>query len=186
MQAVQTLGHGQYVAVHVLMNEEATALTSEGEYSTPNVVLTNGPLGYVYGFVAENESHAIFSLLVYGKHARRFHMAPRSVKVRDLLGELDAMFPGFEEHVVSTHVYTYHPAAIATWRPGVASSDALWLLMVLGSASLALDLAQRHWGTHTFTLSLRPVLQGMAYGGALVALILFSGSQPVPFIYFQF
>jgi D-alanyl-lipoteichoic acid acyltransferase DltB (MBOAT superfamily) len=75
---------------------------------------------------------------------------------------------------------------ILTLRPGGVSTDAFWLLAILGSASLILDLAQRRWDSPTFTLELQPAAQGAIYGAAVVALILFSGSQPVPFIYFQF
>ena len=75
---------------------------------------------------------------------------------------------------------------ILTFRPGSVSTDAFWLLVLLGAASLVLDIAQRRSGSHSFPLSLRPAAQGAIYGAAMVALILFSGSQPVPFIYFQF
>ena len=35
-------------------------------------------------------------------------------------------------------------------------------------------------------LALRPVLQGLLYGGFILGIILFSGGEAVPFIYFQF
>ena len=92
-------------------------------------MLTNGPLGYVYGFVAENRSRAVFSTLVYGRHARRFHRAPRSTVVEELLTDLDATLPGFKDNVISTHVYTYHPAAIARWGPGRSPIDELSMLL---------------------------------------------------------
>ena len=52
--------------------------------------------------------------------------------------------------------------------------------------TLAIDLAQRNRETHTPMLALPPVLQGALYGVFVVAIVLFSGGETVPFIYFQF
>ena len=47
-------------------------------------------------------------------------------------------------------------------------------------------VAQANRGTHTPMLELTPVLQGALYGLFVVAIVLFSGGETVPFIYFQF
>ena len=60
------------------------------------------------------------------------------------------------------------------------------MLVVLGLASLALDLAQRNKASHTSLLRLAPFARGGVYGAMLVGLVVFSGQTPVPFIYFQF
>lgn len=75
---------------------------------------------------------------------------------------------------------------IATLRPGTVDFDAFWLLVVLGTASLLLDLSQRRAGEHAFVLQWAPAARGVVYGAMLVGLIVFSGQTPVPFIYFQF
>ena len=75
---------------------------------------------------------------------------------------------------------------IVTLRGGVTDFDRFWLVVLIASGSLALDLWQRNAGTQTVMLGWRPALRGAFYGGSIVALVLFSGAPPVPFIYFQF
>lgn len=75
---------------------------------------------------------------------------------------------------------------ILTLQGGVTDGSALFLLAVLAAVSFAIDLAQRNTETHTPMLELSPVLQGALYGSFVVAIILFSGGETVPFIYFQF
>ena len=58
--------------------------------------------------------------------------------------------------------------------------------MLIAAVSFALDVAQRNAGTQTVMVRWAPVARGAFYGAALVALVLFSGGEPVPFIYFQF
>src|SRR5690606_37533255 len=75
---------------------------------------------------------------------------------------------------------------IFTLQGGAVTAGFVPLLAVVALISLAIDLAQRNRETHTPMLALRPVLQGLLYGGFVVAIILFSGGEAVPFIYFQF
>ena len=51
---------------------------------------------------------------------------------------------------------------------------------------LLIDLAQRNRETQTPMLSLPATAQGLLYGAFVVAIIVFSGAQAVPFSYFQF
>lgn len=124
-RAIQTLGLGQYTVVHFLISKEAAALWMiDGKSPLP--VLTDGPLGVIYGVQGESPPEQpldVFALLVYGMHARLFHMVPREVKVRALLDELDKLWPGFSKHVRASHVYTYHPASLAVWPPGRSPID---------------------------------------------------------------
>jgi alginate O-acetyltransferase complex protein AlgI len=75
---------------------------------------------------------------------------------------------------------------ILTLQGGATEWGSLFLVAALGVVTLAIDLAQRNNDTHTPMLDLRPVLQGALYGAFLVAIILFSGGETVPYIYFQF
>jgi D-alanyl-lipoteichoic acid acyltransferase DltB (MBOAT superfamily) len=75
---------------------------------------------------------------------------------------------------------------ILTWRPGTVDFDAFWVLVVLASISLLLDIGQRNGASHTALLRLAPAVRGAVYGALLVGIVLFSGQEPVPFIYFQF
>ncbi len=119
------LGLGQYVVVHLLMDSAAESLWTINGSSTL-VALTEGPLGVVYGPAAQTNPHPdslVFTLLVYGQHARAFHMVPQSAKLHEILTELERLFPGFTRHVGPAHVYSYHPAAVATWPAGHSPLD---------------------------------------------------------------
>jgi D-alanyl-lipoteichoic acid acyltransferase DltB (MBOAT superfamily) len=71
---------------------------------------------------------------------------------------------------------------------GGLSIDRGGLLLVLGGALavLAIDLAQRRAREVLDALTRRPELLGAAVGAAVVAIVVFSGGAPVPFIYFRF
>jgi D-alanyl-lipoteichoic acid acyltransferase DltB (MBOAT superfamily) len=75
---------------------------------------------------------------------------------------------------------------IFSLRGGSVDVGFVALLVLLGLVSFAIDLAQRNRHTHTPMLSLQPVFQGAVYGLFLVAIVVFSGGETVPFIYFQF
>jgi monoamine oxidase len=124
-QAILTLNRGRYTVVHFLMRKTARALWMVDDVS-PFAMLSDGPLGVIYGVqedTPESQPLEIFSLLVYGQPANTFHMVPRERKVKELLGELDKLWPGFSGHVVSSEVYTYHPGSVAVWPPGRSPLD---------------------------------------------------------------
>ena len=75
---------------------------------------------------------------------------------------------------------------IFTLQGGDVAAGFVPLLIIVAAISLAIDLAQRNRETHTPMLALRPAAQGLLYGGFVLAIILFSGGEAVPFIYFQF
>jgi monoamine oxidase len=126
-RAIQGLGYGQYVVVHFVISKDADALLGVGAKS-PFPVLTDGPLGVIYGVQHETPTTQpleVFALLIYGMHARMFHMNPRETKVREIEEELDKLWPGFSKHVRASHVYSYHPAALAVFPPGRSPMDEL-------------------------------------------------------------
>jgi monoamine oxidase len=126
-QAVMTLGRGQYVVVHLLV-DKAASQTWLVHGKPPFPVLTDGPLGVVYGVVhpsPREQPLEVFSLLVHGRAAAAFHMIPREIKVREMLARLDQLWPGLSKHVRSSYVYTYHPAAIPVWPAGRSPLDRL-------------------------------------------------------------
>jgi alginate O-acetyltransferase complex protein AlgI len=73
-------------------------------------------------------------------------------------------------------------------RPGgqVLGPNQVAVVVLLASATLALDVVQRSVPEPMRLLDRYPLIAGSLAGGALVALIVFSGGAPVPFIYFQF
>jgi monoamine oxidase len=131
-QGIGTLQRGHYVVVHFHVDKAARS-TWEIDGVAPFPVLTRGPLGVVYGVneeSPESQPLEVFSLLVYGAQANGFHMAPREMKIRELLAEMDRLWPGFSSHVKASHVYSYHPSAIAVWPPGRAPIDELGQAML--------------------------------------------------------
>ncbi|MFN7133858.1 MAG: flavin monoamine oxidase family protein, partial [Myxococcales bacterium] len=123
--SLMTIGRGQYVVVHFIADAKVHALWG-GAARSPFPVLTRGPLGVIYGPDGDGAAAGklVFGLLVYGDHAKAFHMAPHDQKRTELLGELDALWPGFSKHVLSTSIYTYHPAAVPFWLVGRSPYDA--------------------------------------------------------------
>jgi alginate O-acetyltransferase complex protein AlgI len=73
-------------------------------------------------------------------------------------------------------------------RPAGASlpGGQVALVVLLAAATLALDLAQRCVPQPAALVRRHPTLAGSLAGTAVVAVIVFSGGAPVPFIYFQF
>jgi monoamine oxidase len=124
-RAIGSLGFGQYTVVHMLVAKDAEQIWRiHGE--TPFPVLTDGPLGVIYGVQHDSPSSQpleVFAFLVYGLQARLFHMVPRDTKVKAMLDEVDRLWPGFSKHVKATHVYTYHPTSLAVWPPGRSPLD---------------------------------------------------------------
>ena len=124
-QAILTLGRGQYTVVHLMLDKAARKIwTVRGQ--SPFPVLTDGPLGVVYGVMRDSppaQPLEVFSLLVHGAAAAAFHMVPREIKVREILAALDRRWPGLSAHVHSSQVFTYHPAALPVWPPGRSPLD---------------------------------------------------------------
>jgi monoamine oxidase len=125
-QGITTLQRGAYTVVHLLVDKDASKTWQfEGQAAFP--ILSDGPLGVIYGVMAEtppSQPFEVFILLVYGMQAQMFHMVPREVKLAELRAELDKLFPGLSKHIHGEYVYSYHPAAIAVWPPGRAPIDA--------------------------------------------------------------
>ncbi len=123
--ALDGLSRGHYVVVHFLVDKQLHSLWG-GAHHHPFPILTAGPLGVVYGTEASppEQPLEVFSLLVHGSHAEAFHLASHEEKRKDLLGELEQMWPGFSRFVRGTSIYTYHPAAIPFWPVGRSPFDA--------------------------------------------------------------
>ena len=75
---------------------------------------------------------------------------------------------------------------LASLRAGAVNVDAVILLVILGIASIAIDLTQRNRLSHTYILNWPAPARGLAYATMLLSVFIFAGEQPVPFIYFQF
>lgn len=75
---------------------------------------------------------------------------------------------------------------IVTLRSGTPGPDLLVLLAFAAAAVALIDLPQRNRASETALLEWHPVSRGVAYAAMAVAVLVFSGGTPVPFIYFQF
>jgi monoamine oxidase len=128
-QAVQSLSRGQYTVVHMLMSppkEIRQLWLVDGK--NPFSVLSDGTLGVIYGMASAQPKSAeseAFSLLIHGQYAAAFHMVPRELRLHDIYGELEKLWPGFTQFVKESYVYTYHPGAIPVWPPGRSPLDEL-------------------------------------------------------------
>ncbi|MBI2377968.1 MAG: FAD-dependent oxidoreductase [Deltaproteobacteria bacterium] len=122
--AINSLMRGQYTVVHLIMSKEARKVWEVG--GDPFPVLADGPLSVIYGVMSDSPAESkteVFSFLVHGYAAQSWHMVPREVKLKELLGKMDEHWPGFSKYVESSYVYGYHPGSIAVWPPGRSPLD---------------------------------------------------------------
>jgi len=75
---------------------------------------------------------------------------------------------------------------LVSLRPGVPSLDQLAILAAAGLVVFLIDVAQRNSQKHSFVMDWPPVARGLAYGFLILGVLVFSGGDTVPFIYFQF
>jgi alginate O-acetyltransferase complex protein AlgI len=77
-------------------------------------------------------------------------------------------------------------SGIVSLRPGAVERTAVWIVIPAFVVAVVIDLAQRRARRHEAIMSWPRLVRGFAYGTAAIAFIVFSGSAPVPFLYFQF
>ena len=77
-------------------------------------------------------------------------------------------------------------SGILTLRSGPIEMNAAMVLLLAGIASFGIDIAQRNSRTETPMLAWPAPVRSLLYASLVIAIIVFSGSTPVPFIYFQF
>jgi alginate O-acetyltransferase complex protein AlgI len=79
-----------------------------------------------------------------------------------------------------------HFKNILTLNGGFVDGNAIFLLLAAIAAVAFIDIIQRNSGDEAVFVRFNPLAQGAIYGTMILAVILFSGSAPVQFIYFQF
>ncbi len=75
---------------------------------------------------------------------------------------------------------------IISFRGGFFDAGDAFLVVVLAAITLALDLAQRRISFGASPIGKSPALAGAAASAAVMAILMFSGGESQPFIYFQF
>jgi D-alanyl-lipoteichoic acid acyltransferase DltB (MBOAT superfamily) len=75
---------------------------------------------------------------------------------------------------------------IATMRLGWFDARAAWIIGLAFLVTLAMDVDLRRRDTQRAFVTKPAVVRGLVYGLAAVIFVVASGSEPVPFIYFQF
>jgi D-alanyl-lipoteichoic acid acyltransferase DltB (MBOAT superfamily) len=75
---------------------------------------------------------------------------------------------------------------IFTFADGITSAADLVLILILGGATLGMDLFTRMSPNPIGVLHRAPILTGAGVTAAVAAIVVFSGGTPEPFIYFQF
>jgi D-alanyl-lipoteichoic acid acyltransferase DltB (MBOAT superfamily) len=147
--------------------------------------------GAAWTFVIWGGLHGLFLIAhrAFGR-PQRYDAEPGSVRMRDALPIL-ATF-----HLVcvawiffranSLQQAVTYITGILTLRGGSINVNAAALLLASAVAMLIIDVLQRNRHTETPVLDWSPVARGVAYAVMVVAILIFSGGTPVPFIYFQF
>jgi alginate O-acetyltransferase complex protein AlgI len=75
---------------------------------------------------------------------------------------------------------------LVVFRSGAPQERFLVLVIAAAVVMFAIDILQRNWHDDTVMLGWRPLARGAAYAMMVLAILVFSGGQPTPFIYFQF
>jgi D-alanyl-lipoteichoic acid acyltransferase DltB (MBOAT superfamily) len=75
---------------------------------------------------------------------------------------------------------------IARLQPGPVDANAVLTLLFAVGVLGVIDVSQRRAFDHEVILQWAPVARGLAFGLALLLVLVYSGGTPVPFIYFQF
>jgi len=147
--------------------------------------------GAAWTFVVWGGLHGLFLIAhrAFGR-PQRYDAEAESVRMRDALPIL-ATF-----HLVcvawiffranSLQQAVTYITGIITLRGGAINVNAAALLLASAAAMLIIDVLQRNRHTETPVLDWGPVARGVAYAVMVVAILIFSGGTPVPFIYFQF
>jgi alginate O-acetyltransferase complex protein AlgI len=114
----------------------------------------------------------------------------RPWRPRDLVGT----FVTFQL-VCLAWVFFRSPSLSAGWRyltdighlqAGRVDTDAITMLALAVAAAMFIDFVQQRTRDHTVVLRWTPAVRGVVYGTMVVAVVVFSGGTPVPFIYFRF
>jgi D-alanyl-lipoteichoic acid acyltransferase DltB (MBOAT superfamily) len=77
-------------------------------------------------------------------------------------------------------------AGIFSWRPGPVDPNDVLLLSISVVFIVALDIAQRISGHHAVVLRWPALARGAAYALLFAWIVMWSGCEAKPFIYFQF
>ncbi len=75
---------------------------------------------------------------------------------------------------------------ILSWRAGPASGDFGAVLIIAAIFSFAIDILQRNSRDETFVINWPAFPRAAFYTTLVIAIMIFSGGTPIPFIYFQF
>jgi D-alanyl-lipoteichoic acid acyltransferase DltB (MBOAT superfamily) len=86
----------------------------------------------------------------------------------------------------SLHAGITFVAGIFTLRAGPIPWDGVIILLYATLVMYAIDIWQRNSGSETPVLAWPVAARGLVFGSLIVPMIVFSGGNPVPFIYFQF
>lgn len=81
----------------------------------------------------------------------------------------------------------YFIKSFLNWSPGGDTTAILGIIATYFLATVVIDLFERYTGSHTFLLRLTPPYRyGIIMAGWFLTLLYLYGSEPMPFVYFQF
>lgn len=145
--------------------------------------------GAAWTFVAWGAMHGV--ALLFERFAGDVRTPPRNPSILRMLARWAITF-----HVVCAgwiffRASSFHQASqvfegIASLRRGMPDLRDASRLLLLGGLCLAIDAHEQRSGDELGILRLPVPVRGVTYGVAAFAIVMASGSVPVPFIYFHF
>ncbi len=147
--------------------------------------------GAAWTFVVWGGLHGLYLVA----HRRFRHRSPKSEADPPTWRDIPAIVATF--HLVAlSWVFFRADSFVQAWDVlvgivGFRSADGfpfggIALLIPAAVAVLFIDLVQRHTGRHEGFVEIPAMARGVVYGLFFMAIVLFSGQEVVPFLYFQF
>lgn len=124
--AAKSLEGGSYHKVNVFLDSGGAKFFLNERNASVLPILTDSPLGVIYnGNTLPSQSIRALTLLVYGKHAKTFTHLSSAEREAYILAELEKLFPGISQHVLSLRFLQKPEKSIAAWGVGRSRLDKL-------------------------------------------------------------
>jgi alginate O-acetyltransferase complex protein AlgI len=153
---------------------------------------STSPIGGELGTLPVDLSHesSVDAAAVKLAHRKEAPLPPPFVWRKDLLPTLYTILAFtfgaiFFRAASFTDAWNYLKGILA-WRPGSLDGNAVAVLLVAAIFSFGLDILQRNTRDETFAIHWPAPARALMYGTFVLAIMIFSGGTPIPFIYFQF
>ncbi|WP_150049198.1 flavin monoamine oxidase family protein [Methylomonas rhizoryzae] len=125
-QAIASQASGAYFTAHVQVDKAASRFWHVNDIDVLPI-LSDGPLGVIYGGHGGDSNTAMLNLLITGNYAERFNSRGLTADEtkQALTDAFESLWPGFAASIKQMVFHRYHPRAIAAWPIGRSRFDAL-------------------------------------------------------------